>query len=88
MYEDTRLPCTLCLAPPGSPRPIGACPRRWQRGGRARTRTLMRTRDVPAFRRNQASGCAKGGRVASGCESDSGVLRVPGRPLDLARGWG
>jgi hypothetical protein len=37
MYEDTPLPCTLGLAPPDSPRAIDGCPRRRQRGGRART---------------------------------------------------
>lgn len=76
MYEDTRLPCTLCLAPPGSPRPIGACPGRRQRGGRAETGDAdadPRRYSNPA---EPAPGCAKGGRG----------LRVPGRPLNIAGG--
>lgn len=87
MYEDTRLPCTLWLALPDIPAARSTHARvDRQRGGRARTGTLMPTRGVPAFRRNRHRAARKAG-AATGRESDSGVLRVPGRPLNIARGW-
>lgn len=48
--------------------------------------TLMPTRGVPAFRRNRHRAARKAG-AATGGESDSGVLRDSGYPLNMARGW-